>query len=203
MNSRSLVKLQWFIIGVLIIAYIFKPCPPCDEIAGTTRTVYVTMHDSTPKVDTIQPKKTGVRRKHKDLFIPSDPIAVVVRGDSLRYPLTTDTLYHVIDSCDEYLATTSDSMVDIQVKWCSPCDVGSVEITQKLKGIKSIHTIDSIPYDVGIKTALYLGASVTTGQGFGPKIDLVNKKRSISYTFDAVQNQHIIGATFRIWAKQY
>ena len=187
MNSRSLVKLQWFAIAVLILMYIFKPmdCPPCPS--ASSRTVYVAMHDSTPKIDTITPTKTKLRKKLKEqIIIPSDPVAV-----------------QVPDSCDEYIATVSDSSVNIDVKWCSPCDVGAVEITHKLKGIKTTHIIDSIPYDVGIKTAIYLGAAVTAGQGFGPKIELINKKRAISYTFDAVQNQHIIGATFRIWAKEY
>ncbi len=187
MTSRSLVKLQWFAIAFLILAYIFKPnvCP--DLEVKPSRTVQVTMHDSTPKIDTIQPQKTGVRRKHKDMFIPSDPVTSV---DSV-----------LPDSCDEYVATVSDSSVDIEVKWCSPCDVGAVEVTHKLKGIKTIHTIDSIPYDVGIKNAIYLGAAVNIGNGFGPKIEWVNKKRAISYTFDAVQNQHLVGATFKLVGK--
>lgn len=187
MTSRSLVKLQWFAIAVLILAYIFKPneCPPLLE--APSRTVYVTMHDSTPKIDTVQPQKTGVRRKHKDLFIPSDPVTSV---DSV-----------LPDSCDEYVATVSDSSVDIEVKWCSNYDIGEVEISHKLKGIKTIHTIDSIPYDVGIKNAIYLGAAVNIGNGFGPKIEWVNKKRAISYTFDAVQNQHLVGATFKLVGK--
>ena len=195
MTSRSLVKLQWFAIAFLILAYIFKPneCPPLLE--APTRTVYVTMHDSTPKIDTVQSKKTGVRRKHKDMFIPADPVTVVERS---TVPVTVVTLP---DSCDEYVATVSDSSVDIQVKWCSNYDIGEVEISHKLKGIKTIHTIDSIPYDVGIKNALYLGAAVNIGNGFGPKVEWVNKKRAISYTFDAVQNQHLVGATFKLVGK--
>lgn len=184
MTSRSLVKLQWFAIAFLILAYIFKPnvCP--DLEVKPSRTVYVTMHDSTPKIDTITPVKTGLRKRLKEqIIVPSDPIATLP------------------DSCDEYLATVSDSSVDIEVKWCSNYDIGEVEISHKLKGVKTIHTIDSIPYDVGIKNALYLGAAVNIGNGFGPKIEWVNQKRAISYTFDAVQNQHLVGATFKLVGK--
>lgn len=187
MTSRSLVKLQWLAIAVLILAYIFKPniCP--DIEVKPSRTVYVTMHDTVPVKDTTQAKKTGVRRKLKDMFVPADPVAGM---DSMP-----------TDSCDEYLATVSDSTLDIEVKWCSLCDVGAVEVTHRLKGVKSIHTIDSIPYNVGIKNALYLGAAVNIGNGFGPKIEWVNPKRAISYTFDAVQNQHLVGATFKLVGK--
>ena len=196
MTSRSLVKLQWFAIAFLILAYIFKPnvCPPLLE--APSRTVYVTMHDSTPKIDTITPVKTGLRKRLKEqIIVPSDPVTVV---EVTTVPVTVVTLP---DSCDEYVATVSDSSVDIQVKWCSNYDIGEVEISHKLKGIKTIHTIDSIPYDVGIKNALYLGAAVNIGNGFGPKVEWVNKKRAISYTFDAVQNQHLVGATFKLVGK--
>lgn len=183
MNSRSLVKLQWFAIAVLILAYIFKPnvCPPLLETPS--RTVYVTMHDTVMVKDTVQTKKTGVRRKHKDIFIPADPVA------------STDTM------CDEYMATVSDSSVEIEVKWCSNYDIGEVEISHRLKGVKTTHIIDSIPYNIGIKNGLYIGGTVSIGNGFGPKIEWVTPKRAISYNFDALQNQHIIGATFKILSK--
>lgn len=183
-NSRSLVRIQWFAILALIIAYIFKPIPPCPDIKPATRTVYVTLHDSTPKKDTVPARKTGIRKRIKEMYVA--PPANIAQTDTGGV------------TCDEYLATTSDSSVDIEVRWCSTSPVDSVEITHRLKGIKEVHIIDSIPYAVGVRRGIYLGATLSKN-AFGPRVDIVNQSHVFSYTYDAVQKQHQVGASFRIF----
>ena len=184
-SSRSLVRIQWFAILALIIAYIFKPASPCPEVRSATRTVYVTLHDTTPKKYTVPAHKTGIRKRIKEMYVA--PPANLAQAD-------TGTV-----ACDEYIATTSDSSVDIEVRWCSTTPVDSVEITHRLKGVKETHIIDSIPYAVGVRRGIYIGAALSNNT-FGPRIDIVNQSHVFSYTYDAVQKQHQVGASFRIFS---
>ena len=188
-NSRNIIRFQWVVIAVLVLMYWFKttPCPPCAEVAPS-RTVYIAYHDSTPRTDTVAPKKTGVREKIKNPLVAPRPL------------YAQDTV-PVADSCDNYLATAGDSMVDIQVSYCSSAPVQDFSITYRHFGVKQVTIIDSIPYPVGFRRALYAGVCMNTGGGVGPAFSMYNPKTTYSYSYDLLLRQHHLGVGWRLWGR--
>lgn len=188
-SSRNVIQFQWVVIAALAVLYFLKttPCPPCADVAPS-RTVYITYHDSTPKVDTVAPKKTGVRKKIKSPLVA--PPAMYAQ----------DTI-PVADSCDHYVATAGDTMVDIEVNYCSSDPVQDFSITYRHKGIRQVHIVDTVPYMMGVRRALYVGAGINSGGGAGPSISFYNPKANYTYHYDMLLRQHHLGVGWRIWGR--
>ncbi len=193
-NSRKIIYLQWGIIAVLLLLLWFRPSIPCPDIPPSSHTEYITYHDTVLIRDTVKPTPTGIRRRIREQYTPPErPIAVL---DCVKTPIAE------VDSfCDEYFASKQDSSVDIYVMYCTPRPAQDVVISYRLKGIKSIHTIDSIPYKVGFDRALYAGASLNTGGGISAEAMFYTPKRTYSYGYDLLLRQHRLGVGFRIWGK--
>jgi hypothetical protein len=194
-NSRNIIRFQWIVIVCLAVLYWLKQTP-CPEVSlpEPSRTINITYHDSTPKVDTVVPKKTGIREKIKSPLVAPPTLSAQAQGvDTVYYPLA--------DSCDQYLATSGDSMVDIEVSYCSSDPVQDFSITYRHKGIRMIEIIDSIPYAVGFKKAIYAGAVMNTGGGIGPSIQFYNPKMSYGYNYDFLLKQHHFSLGWKVWSR--
>lgn len=189
--SRKTIYLQWGLIALLLFLLWNRPTPECPEVKPASRTVYVTMHDTVWKTDTVKPQPTGIRKKLRVLTPPERPVAVV-----------DCTVINVeLDSCTEYYASKSDTSVDIYVMYCTPLPAQDVVISYRLKGVKSIQTIDSIPYKVGYERALLIGGFLTTYGGVGPAVGFQSRRAFYQYSYDVVNKSHSVGFMSPIWRR--
>lgn len=92
-------------------------------------------------------------------------------------------------------------MVDIQVSYCSSDPVQDFSITYRHFGVKQVTIIDSIPYPVGFRRALYAGVCMNTGGGVGPAFSMYNPKTTYSYSYDLLLRQHHLGVGWRLWGR--
>ena len=187
-NSRNIIRFQWIVIACLAVLYWFKTTP-CPEVGvAPSRTVYIAYHDSTPRTDSVAPKKTGIREKIKNPLVAPRPMYA---QDSIP----------VADSCDNYLASAGDSMVDIQVRYCSSDPVQDFTITYRHLGVRQVTITDSIPYPVGFRKALFAGAIINTGGGAGPALTFINLRSTYSYSYDFLLKQHHLGVGWKVWGR--
>lgn len=186
-------RLYLTVVALLVLAYIFKPCKtdcPDVEPPNTSRTITVVPHDTAGVRRTVPlDRKQEIRIKRKFLQMP----------DTLRYAVDST----IADTCTVYTASSGDSLVDIEVSVCSPCELDSIGIGLRHKGVKTLIIQDSIrvPVAVGSTKMLFAGMMVSSGGGFGPKISYTNPRNQFMYYFDAVNRHHYVGVAWSLWRR--
>jgi len=190
MNSRSLVTIQWVIIGILIFAYFTKQndCPPV-QLPPASRHIEVVEGKDTTREQTVPAVKAP--KKYKDFLVAPKPNVATLDSS-------------VVDSGYIYLANLSDSSISIDVAIpVNNCSVDSVQIKYTTKTASTIHITDSIPYPIYLPSStkqLYLGifANAVTDITAGAQVGYIRGNKLWSYGYDPFDKSHRVGLMWGI-----